>query len=506
LYMKLTPAIGFVAACAVAFVVYLQTIMPGLGFWDTGEFQTVCYILGIAHPTGFPLYILIGKLFTFLPFGSVAYRLNLMSALCASAAVGLLAALTMRVGAQLVVGLVAALSFAFSLNLWLTANRADPHTLNLAVAAALWLVALNWAEQPERRWLVLLAFGAGLGLGNHVVLATELPALAVYVLLANPRRLVTPSNLFPALGGFFLGLTVYLYLPVRAWMHPALNYGNPGKWAGFRYLVFAEQFRSAMGFLSIDGLGGTFRQMPELGAWYGEWLTVRGAIAFVSLAVLGLAIVLVRYWRLGIGLLLGFAVPFFAASNYINGDLARYFLMPNLILFWAAAVGLQAIVSKVGTLFHFPPLGWTISWLLALSLLVLPYQLMKINFARADHHLDRGAESCERALLASFKPNAVVFSWWSYSTPLWYGRYVEGARPDVRIIDDSDLIQDNLTAEQAIGRYLKTRPVYAIALADGLERLRRRYRLELLPKPDGSCPEVYSVLGGPSRQKPQPVD
>src|SRR4030095_16331863 len=83
-----------------AFVLYLRTLAPSLLYGDSAEFQTIAYTLGIGHPTGYPIYVLLAKLFTFLPVGEIAYRVNLFSAFCAALTVGVVFFILRKLGAM----------------------------------------------------------------------------------------------------------------------------------------------------------------------------------------------------------------------------------------------------------------------------------------------------------------------------------------------------------------------------------------------------------------------
>ncbi len=147
-------SIAAMFAFAVATLVYSRTLMPGVAFMDTGEFQVVPYVLGIAHPTGYPLFSIGGKLFgMLLPIGKFAYRMNLMSSLCVALAAALLVVVAVRYQVAAVVACVASLGFAFSMNAWKAADHADPYTLTVLIGASLWMIAIKWAETGDRRWL-----------------------------------------------------------------------------------------------------------------------------------------------------------------------------------------------------------------------------------------------------------------------------------------------------------------------------------------------------------------
>jgi len=134
----------------VTFALYLRTLLPSVGVADTFEFQVVVPLLRVAHPTGYPLYVLLGKLFTLLPLGNVAWRVNLASAVFATAAVLVLYAIILRLTGRWLPALLAALALAFSFTFWSQAIVAEVYALhNLLVAIILWLLL----GRPEaRRW------------------------------------------------------------------------------------------------------------------------------------------------------------------------------------------------------------------------------------------------------------------------------------------------------------------------------------------------------------------
>ncbi|MFB0545727.1 MAG: DUF2723 domain-containing protein, partial [Anaerolineae bacterium] len=114
----------------LSLVLYLRTLAPSVAaiFDDSLEFQLVCYELGIAHPTGYPLYTLLGKLFTLIPLGDVAYRVNLMSAFFAALTVALLYLVARKIASR-PPAVLAALSLAFSPVFWSQAIIAEVYTL-----------------------------------------------------------------------------------------------------------------------------------------------------------------------------------------------------------------------------------------------------------------------------------------------------------------------------------------------------------------------------------------
>ena len=251
-------------AFAVSLSVYIFTLAPTITFGDSGELVTAAYTLGIAHPPGYPLWLLPAKLFSFMPVGDVAYRLNLMSAMLGAAAIGVLTLVISRTIPVVctrvisreafespVVGLVtgsasatAALILAFSSTFWHQSVIAEVYSLNNLLISIILLLLVLWSESPERNGLLFaISFLFGAGQANHQTLLLLGPALAFYIILVRPRVLLSPKAVLGCAGLFFLGLCFYVYLPVRAAALPPINWGDPSNWPNFWFHFTRKQYR-----------------------------------------------------------------------------------------------------------------------------------------------------------------------------------------------------------------------------------------------------------------------
>jgi len=181
---------GIVAATLFAgsFVLYVSTMAPSVVPGDSAEFQFVPYILGIAHPPGYALYILLGKLFTFLPLGSVAYRMNLFTALWGALTVSLTYLIILQLSsknhsslAAQVPATLGATTFAVSANLWQHATFANAHTLTASLAALALFLLLTWDKNKDNRWLYAFALVCGLSMTHHPLLLISFPAFAAFI-------------------------------------------------------------------------------------------------------------------------------------------------------------------------------------------------------------------------------------------------------------------------------------------------------------------------------------
>ena len=226
---------------------YLLTLAPTITQrhfgGDRTELAAASCTLGVAHPSVFPTYLLLAKVFSLLlPWGDVAHRLNVFSALTGASTVYYIVRLVierLETGADYarhMVSLSAALAAAFlavSPLFWFQSLLTDVHSLDTLLAASLILLMLTRGMDTRRRWgiLPLSAFILGLGLGNHLVLVFLLPSLAYFIVLHRER--LTTRVIWVSLGTLLMGLSVYLYLPIAAAQDPPISWGDPGDSTGF---------------------------------------------------------------------------------------------------------------------------------------------------------------------------------------------------------------------------------------------------------------------------------
>ncbi|MBX3028632.1 MAG: DUF2723 domain-containing protein [Chloroflexi bacterium] len=484
-----------------AFALYLRTLMPGLGFWDTGEFQALGPVLGIAHPTGYPSYTLLLWLASvvFQPFGEPALRANLLSAVLVAGAASLVSIAIVQVTRRGALGLAGGALLAIAPLAWQNAVRADPHAFHLALAALLLVLLIGWSQRDRAgsghagRWLVLAAVVFGVSIGNHALTLLLAPGVALFVLVVSPRILWRQWRLVLACLAAVLLTTVlvYAYLPLRSAMDPPLDYAHPADWirtsasgaitGGFRYLVLGQQFTS------------TFHAMPTLSEAVAEvWRTLVENLGPAAwLTALGIAVGIGRRPRLMVLTVPWAVLSIWFLLAYQNADIDRYYLVPLLVAVLWAMLALDALWDLVLAAWErwLAPGSVTsqrtrlaVSAVVGVALTLAALAPVPARLPARDASDDTGARAWVEATLARLEPDPVVISWWSYSTPLWYARWVEGRRPDMTIIDDRDVLDDDLgdLTDIVAGYLVEGRPVYLIRLDDDLEPFRERFVLERL--------------------------
>jgi hypothetical protein len=277
-------------------------------------------------------------------------------------------------------------------------------------------------------------------------------------------------------------------------MNPPLDYANPQTLDGFLYLALGLQFSGS--FNAPSGVGDMLATVLRFTA------DQLGPLALLAPVGVG---ALARRQRALLALTLAWwLVTWLFALLYVNADIERYYLVPLAMTALWVGLGAGAVWDFVaGRL----PVAWprtrsshVMATLVAGIILIVPtLAAVAPRYPEVDESADTATQSWLDATLPALAPNAVLISWWSYSTPLWYAQFVEGQRPDVFVVDDRTMIDQHLgTADEVIARYLGQRPVYVIRLPEDLDALRTHYVLTPVSLgggwPDGTLYRVDGVL------------
>ena len=261
------------AVGAFALWLYASTAAPWLTWAhdgaDGGDLIAAAMTLGVPHPSGYPTYCLLSRLYALLPLGAIARRFNLFSATSAAATVVVvyLAALwaleqsaPRRAPWGAALAALAALACASGYTLWSQATITEVYTLQAFFFALSFYLALREDWLLRARTWAILGMSLGLGLGAHLALLLALPGTA---LLLWPRA--SARRLLALAAGLGLGLSVYAYLPLAAGGHSPVVWGQPDTWAGFWWMVSGKLYRGYLLAVPLDGLPS------RLAAWARLW-------------------------------------------------------------------------------------------------------------------------------------------------------------------------------------------------------------------------------------------
>lgn len=418
---------------------YFFTLSPDVYLEDSGELIAAAAHLGIAHPSGYPLYLLLGKLFSWLPVGTVAFRFNLMSAVFGVGTALFLFFILRQLakifgeegkgGQWLAFGV--SLVFAVGMDFWSQAIDAEVYTLNALLVAVLTWIFLKWWQSHSDRHLYWIAFLSGLGITNHEMFAFVLPGFWALIFLQLGFRRAF-GKIFRSVLLLLLGLSLYLYIPIRAAAHPAVNFANVQTLLDSLRVVTRSYYNDFVpGLLGKGGFVASFfaglaqnfswvmvvASILALGVFHKKRQIELMVLIYVNFVLSFAPLIFLRGLRYGVGWEFAYRVYYFQA--YI------FFFMMAYVFF--------GYFAKSRKIFIF-------------AILILAATTIYVNFPQVDLRHNLVATYYQKKL-ESFPPNAVyLFAGEGYDGDselftLLYLQKVRHIRTDVKIVDTARLFE-----------------------------------------------------------------
>ena len=498
--------LAFVGVALASFAAYFYTLAPGLLEAESGEFQTLAATPGYAHPCGSPVYVLLARLANLAPVGDAAYRVNLLSAIMGSVAVGLVYLLARSLVGRRWVSVAGAAAMALSPAFWSQAIVAGLYTSAIALTAAILLCLAAWQRSGHSRWLFAGALLTAVSPGVHASVVLLAPAALLLVLLTPRRRIV---SWVAVVSGAVVGLGVLLaaFWAIDRAQSPSSYFRTviaPSRsvWGleqedldGFpervRLSLAAPQYRDSLFAMpphatrqkAVDYLQNLPREFPPL------WL----AAAVGGLVWLGR-----KSWRMTLLLVLTLLAHLLFDLSYDTPHVHLLYIATYLpvALFGAAGLALvgdasTALSGRRGRTGRSPTALSTTLGILGLAVVISP-----MLFAGAWN--DEGRRECWvppeaapfrveysatfhrqiRLLVDSLEDDAVLFIGWSQLYPCYYVAHVEQGRTRMVFIQDYPHPYHFQLADSAleyVRRAAPTRPVYFTHV---VEKVEERFQLE----------------------------
>jgi hypothetical protein len=410
------------------FCLYWNTMVPPVYGLDSAELATGAYTLGIVHSPGSPLFLLVGRLFCFLPFGDVGWRVNLVSVVAGALSAFFVYAAMRRVTGRAWIGVATAWLLASSYYVWVWAVVAELYAPHLCIASALLWLVLKWRD--TRRDTLLWAAGvlAGLGMGNHTSLVLLVPGLAWLVFATEPTLLRRPWRLLgPGAAAVLSAIAVFLYLPIRHAAHPAVD--------------FVRDYFPQVDLFSVEGWfwmirGGMFESLffgvplaelrTHLLRLAAQLLANFGLLA-AALGLLGVIAGLLgsrdrRHFTIACLILFLCHSGFFLVYGALDSD--WMYSVSYLILALLFGMGLAVLAERV-------PLAAVPRVLVGVLILRLAW----FNYPYVDLSRDTSARATGESIMAAMEPGALFIGMWEHVPILEYLQVVEHRRPDVRLVN-----------------------------------------------------------------------
>ncbi|MGB5849749.1 MAG: DUF2723 domain-containing protein [Ignavibacteriaceae bacterium] len=466
--MELAKKYFYVLTGFIVFIIYLFTLAPSVVQIDSGELAAVQGTLGIAHPTGYPLFTMIGYIFSLipLPFTKI-YQLNLLAAVFCSAGIAVFVytakllldnlnlisptkvkiektkknkkkskngdrkkegqetVLTETV--KYIIAIAGGLILAFSETYWLQSTSVEVYSLHILLMNIIILYAVKAFLHVEKEsdktnlklWLIFSAFLA-LGFTNHMTTLLIIPGVAYLFFTKNKFSKAGFKKILLMLTVFFpILILIYSYLPVRAAQNPILNWGNPTDFENLIRHITGKQYQVWL-FASSEAAK---QQLIH----FIETLLGQFSIALV-LSLVGLIASFFYAGKIFVFLIITFLFTVFYSINYEIHDIDTYFLLAYISLSYFAVFGLLKLFKMNEKKRIIMPISVTV--------VVIAVQFF-INVNKTDHSGIYTYEDYTRTILNSVSQESIIFGYqWDYFiSPSYYFRYVENYRKDVAVVD-----------------------------------------------------------------------
>ncbi len=428
------------------FAIYLSTLCPTVYLGDSGELTAAAFALGIPHNSGYPLYVHLGKLFSLLPLGHVAYRLNLMSAAFAVLTVWLVFSFIRERTDSFISAFVAASSLAFAPVFWSQTVCAEVYTLHTFFVAVLFRLLWSWDQDRALRKLALFVLVAGISFGNHVQTVMLAPAVLFVIISGDHRALFRPRNFITLFLLFILPLFAYLFLPLRTNAGTAIHWGDPNTLERFLAHVTAHAHRSSYVFTK------DWPQYLQRTADIGRLLITQFGILLLPAAWGWMKAVSLR-WKLFFLAVVGFDFLYSVFLNIISLEITPFGLPSFVVLAILAGLGIGRAAAWVQ---HHPRLSAVTRRSIAGALCLIPVMLAGFRYDLCNQNRNYLAyEHVVNIFRTVDQRGTLFFDGDNNIFPILYGRLVEGMREDVTLYDRPNLFFKMLgthSAQASVGK------------------------------------------------------
>lgn len=414
----------------IPFLIYILTLSPQVSFFDSGELISSSFTLGISHPPGYSLYILLSHVFKYIPIGSAALKVSLFSAVFGSLCSLILYLLALEVfkdyDKKELISLASSLTFSLSFTHWSQAVVAEVYCLSTFVISSAVLCCFKYKNTSKRQFLYLACFLLGLGIVAHYTALVITPVILYVAYIKEKKILFDIKQIMLGIFFVFLGVSTLFYLPFRAWQTNALAWGDPQYLSQFLWVILREGYkvpgpeRSFRLFIEQMNSFNLYREFGALSLFliiFGFIMSLKKIKDFVLIALIFLIV-------LNVGVVVyGNPIP-------ENIFLLESFHTPGYLIL---SVFIGASIYEISLLFERARLKRL--YTMVMVTLIVFVSMIYFNFKKNDWSSYYIAYDYAKNVLKSCERNSVLFTWGdSGAFPLWYLQRVEKYRTDVALI------------------------------------------------------------------------
>lgn len=425
---------------------YLHNLSPGVFGGDVGDLVTASYVFGVAHPPGYPLFTLLGFIFShIISVGTVAFRVGLVSTLASAFGVLFFYLTIYKLTKSTLLSFLTACILGVNYLYWFYAEIAEVFALNNVFLCILFLLAIFFTLTKKRIYFFLLAFFSGLSLTNHQTIVLIFPSLVLIVFTSVKEQIKKDWKiLLYSVFLFLCGLIVYLYIPFAASKNPVVNWDQVQDIQSFIRLVLRQDYGTfSAGLFSPP----TFLQRLLILQSYLFTVISQLTIPVIFISLFGVYYLLRIKKTLTVALLLAWILtgPFFIAyagfplySPFNIGVYERFFILSSIVLLFFFPFGLLFFVKQIKPFFRAESL-----YAMQIGFFIIPFMLFMYNFPKTNLRSVFIGDNLAKDILRPLPKNSVLFL--GGDTILfnaWYIRYVLQYRSDVTLFNINGLLRD----------------------------------------------------------------
>ena len=483
-------------------LLYIRTLAPSLLWGDSAEFQTLSYTLGMTHPSGYMTHIMIGKLFTYIPAGNIAYRVNLMSAFFGAIAVAQVYLIVRILGGIPAAGMSASMMLAFIPLFWRNTLVAESYAPASGMIAMIWLLFLLWRKTQKWQYLFLAGLAGGLSVGIHSTVVMTAASVLVIMMLTSRKRAEWAGA---AAGAFLGGLITFLFFLFLDYHNPPSSiYNTTYLPAHTTAGVLTSDFDTPIkrffaifpaghfwSYYFAAGAAETDRRLGEYVSFHPIW-----SLAFILIGVFALF----KYnWRDALYPTIAFLIIWSFAITVAFSIYQEFYTPIAVFVFVWYGIGASKIFEAIGQFFSQRKIAMrSIQIMISAALIALPLWQFRADlsrgiqygyttFIRRDHLYpvfapDKAIRDALK-IIDNIEENAIVFTDWDKLYSYVYTAHIEEGKTGIAFHlalanDDIQLAESTLAY---IDDNIDKRPIYfAVYLPELTEHFRVKQINEFL--------------------------
>jgi hypothetical protein len=442
-----TDFILFITIFLVVFSVYIRYMAPSILPGDPAEFAIVSFVLGIPHPSSYPIYTWIGHVFTFIPLGNVAFRINIMSGFFGALTAALIYNVILKINIKIyedtpslnrVIAIIMAFALAFSKTFWFQSESAEVYTLSSFFLVLMIYLLIKWTDNKDSKFLYLFSLIFGLSLGAHISNILFAPAFIVFILLNDYKIVTKKKDIFLMMLLFCLGTSQFLYILWRSTQNPEFNHIGQIDIYGLIDVISGKKFGA-----------GTYHppltQIPNILYDYLPFIKMNFNL-WPLIGIIGIWQLFKR--NIKIFILIGslsaiFMMYYVYYIKFVAIDLdLEVMLIPSFILLSIfIGVGICSIIHYIKCKMeeqkfsiNHPLLKNIILMLIVILFISMPFSFFSQNLNQNDQSKNNGKAIFYQESLESIPSDSIVIADWADFTSFRYFQIVDQLNPSINII------------------------------------------------------------------------